>query len=97
MSIVTTTLEDRHAAVHAAIMAGPNAELQGWIDSGTAWKLEGHVGRTAMDALRDGACVLPEEPQRDYWGNQVPSYKMVSDRVGSPGSVANAEEFDAAV
>lgn len=90
----TLTLEDRYAAVHTAILEGPNAELQGWVDSGTAWKLEGHVGRTAMDALRAGALVLPPQRENDYWGNTVPSYLDVADETGSPGSVANAEAYD---
>lgn len=88
------TLKERHEAVHAAIMDGPNAQLQEWIDSGTAWMLEGHVGRTAMAALRDGAAVLPPESHHDYYGNTVPSYLDVADEIGSPGSVANAEAYD---
>lgn len=86
-------LAARYNDIHTWIMGGPNHELQQWIDDGTAWRLEGHVGRTAMDALRDGACVLPPESQLDYYGNRVPSYVMVADEVGSPGSVANAEAF----
>ena len=42
---MTTTLKERYESVHDAILAGPNRELQEWIDSGTAWLLEGHVGR----------------------------------------------------
>ena len=94
MTTSLTSLDDRYNAVHDAILAGPNAELQGWIDSGLAWQLEGFVGRTAADALASGAVVLPPEPRRDYWGSMVPSYYVVEDRVGSPGSVANAEAFD---
>jgi hypothetical protein len=86
-----TTLTDRYEAVHTTILAGPNRELQEWIDSGTAWQLEGHVGRTAMDALRNGHAVLPAERNRDYYGSTVPSYLDVRDEVDSPGSVANAE------
>jgi hypothetical protein len=47
--------------------------LQGLIDSGLAWRLEGAVGRAAMDAIRSGACVLGKEPFTDYWGNRIPS------------------------
>lgn len=94
MPTLTSELEERYAAIHAEILAGPNAQLQEWVDSGTAWKLEGHVGRTAMDALRDGALVLPPQRENDYWGNTVPSYTDVSDEVGSPGSVANAEAYE---
>lgn len=87
-------LEERHESVHAAILDGPNRELQEWIDSGTAWLLEGYVGRTASDALAAGACVLPGVRHRDYWGNTIPAYTDVYDEVGSPGSVANAEAYD---
>lgn len=87
-------LEERYEAVHVAILDGPNRELQEWIDSGTAWLLEGHVGRAAMAALTAGACVLPGDRHHDYWGNTVPSHKDVRDEIGSPGSVANAEAFD---
>jgi len=48
-------------------------QLQGLIDSGVAWKLEGAVGRAAMDAIRSGACVLGKKPFTDYWGNRIPS------------------------
>ena len=91
---MTATLQDRYESVHANILAGPNAELQGWVDSGTAWRLEGHVGRVAMDALRSGALVLGPKPTTDYWGSRIPSYIEVKDAVGSPGSVANAENYD---
>lgn len=94
MTAVAMTLEERYEAVHQAILDGPNAELQEWIDSGTAWLLEGAVGRAAMDALRAGACVLPPERHRDYYGNTVPSYLDVQDEAGSTGSVANAEAYD---
>jgi hypothetical protein len=86
-------LKERYEDVHAAILDGPNAELQELIDSGLAWRLEGFTGRMAMAALTDGACVLPDEVHSDYWGSSVPSYKVVKDEVGSPGSVANAEAY----
>jgi hypothetical protein len=92
--MTTTTLQERYESVHNAILAGPNAQLQEWVDSGTAWLLEGHVGRTAMAALTDGALVLPSSAHRDYYGNTVPSYLNVQDEIGSPGSVANAEAYD---
>lgn len=94
MSTTTATLQERYEAVHAAILDGPNAQLQEWVDSGTAWKLEGHVGRTAMAALEDGALVLGPERVTNYWGSTVPSYLDVADEEGSPGSVANAEAYD---
>lgn len=33
--------------------------LQEAIENGTAWRLEGSVGRAAADALKSGACFLP--------------------------------------
>lgn len=90
---MTKTLKERYNEVHDWIMGGPNHELQSWVDSGTAWHLEGHVGRTAMNALRSGALVLPPERHKDYYGNVVPSYEDVDNEIGSPGSVANAEEY----
>lgn len=89
-----STLQERYEAIHTTILTGPNAQLQQWIDSGLAWQLEGHVGRTAADALADGAAVLAPEPRRDYWGSSVPSYLQVEDKAGSPGSVANAEAYE---
>lgn len=94
MSALVVTLESRYEAVHAAILAGPNAQLQEWVDSGTAWLLEGHVGRTASDALAAGALVLPASRHRDYWGSTVPAYTDLLDEVGSSGSVANAEFYE---
>ena len=91
---MSSGLAERYESVHAAIMDGPNAELQGMIDSGLAWRLEGFVGRQAMEALRAGACVLPPDVQQDFYGTPVPSYLIVSDEVGSPGSVANAEAYE---
>ena len=54
------------------------------INSGMAWKLEGHVGRTAMSLIESGHCMLGEEGYRDYWGNYVPSrYEVEAGTTGS--------------
>jgi hypothetical protein len=55
------------------------------INTGQAWSLEGHVGRTAMDLIERGVCALGPEPHRDYWGNRVPSRTEV--QAGTKGSV----------
>ncbi len=69
--------------------------LQDLINSGMAWRLEGHIGRQAMDALEAGVCVLGEVAREDYWGNRVPSrYEVVP---GTLGSVAYAERMRAEV
>ena len=68
-------------------------DLQQLIDSGMAWRLEGAVGRAAMDAIEAGHCVLGPEGHRDYWGNYVPSrYEVVP---GTKGSVEYAEQMQA--
>lgn len=86
------TLQKRYKQVHDAILEGENSQLQEWIDNGQAWKLEGHVGRTASSALEAGACVLPEVPIKDYWGNTVPAHWMLEE--GTKGTVALAEEYE---
>lgn len=63
---------------------------QNLIDSGQAWRLEGSIGRAAMDHLEAGLCVLGETGHRDYYGNYVPSRTEVEP--GSKGSVQYAAE-----
>lgn len=58
--------------------------MQELINTGTAWKLEGSVGRSAMALIESGECMLGEEGHRDYWGNYVPSRHEV--KAGSKGS-----------
>jgi hypothetical protein len=60
------------------------------IDSGQAWHLEGSVGRTAMDLIERGECVLGPEGHRDFWGNYVPGRDEVDE--GTKGSVQYACE-----
>lgn len=59
-------------------------EMQSCINSGLAWHLEGTVGRNAMSLIEQGACMLGEESRKDFWGNTVPSRKMVKE--GTKGS-----------
>lgn len=66
-------------------------QIQSLIESGTAWKMEGAVGRTAMDLLRSGACFLPKQSHRDYYGNRIPSRTEVKE--GTTGSLQNAIKF----
>jgi len=61
---------------------------QALIDSGTAWRMEGHVGRTAYGLIEAGLCVLGEVGHKDYWGNYVPSRHEV--QPGTKGSVEYA-------
>jgi hypothetical protein len=60
------------------------AGYQELINTGTAWKLEGSVGRAAMALIESGECMLGEEGHRDYWGNYVPSRHEV--QPGTKGS-----------
>lgn len=66
-------------------------QLQNWINTGLAWQLKGHVGRTAMRALEDGACMLPIQQHRDYWGNLIPVRTDV--KPGTTGSYQNSAKF----
>ena len=59
--------------------------LQQLVDSGDAWRLEGSVGRAAMDAIEDGLIALGPEGHHDYYGNYVPSRDEVES--GTKGSV----------
>lgn len=65
--------------------------LQELINTGTAWKMEGSVGRTAMSALQSGACMLPKEVHYDAYGNKVPSRDMLKE--GSTGTYQNSVKF----
>jgi hypothetical protein len=47
------------------------------IDTGQAWLLEGHVGRTAMRLIEDGYCTLGPTPHRDFYGNRIPARSEV--------------------
>jgi hypothetical protein len=66
------------------------AGYQSLIDSGMAWRLEGHVGRTAMSLIEQGLCTLGEEGHRDYYGNYVPSRHEVL--AGTKGSVEYVQQ-----
>lgn len=66
-------------------------DLQGLIDSGMAWRLEGSVGRAAMRAIEEGECILGEVGHRDFWGNYVPSRYEVE--AGTKGSVEYAQRM----
>ena len=65
--------------------------LQDMINTGMVWHMEGSIGRTAMDALRMGACYLPEVPYRDYYGNKVPSRTELKD--GTTGTLALSKKY----
>ena len=58
--------------------------LQELIDSGATWRLEGSVGRAAVDAIHAGYLQLGPTGHTDYWGNYVPARHEVAP--GTPGS-----------
>jgi hypothetical protein len=65
--------------------------MQGLIESGQAWLMEGSCGRAANDYLTEGVCFLPREAHRDYWGNQVPGRDML--KPGTKGTLQNAMRY----
>ena len=67
------------------------SDMQEMINSGIAWRMEGSIGRQAMSLLECGACMLPKEIHRDYYGNQVPSRDMLKD--GTKGTFGNCKRF----
>lgn len=58
--------------------------MQIMINSGQVWRLQGSYGRSAMDAIKAGDCMLGEEEREDYWGNPVPPRAHI--KQGTPGS-----------
>ena len=66
-------------------------ELQEKIDNGSVWQMEGFMGRQAMAALESGACMLPKESFRDYYGNKVPSRDELVQ--GTKGTFQNSVEY----
>lgn len=60
------------------------------INTGQAWMMEGHVGRTADRMLEDGICILGEVGHTDYYGTPIPSRYQV--KPGTKGSFDYAKE-----
>jgi len=70
------------------------AALQDAIDSGLVWRLEGHAGRSAVDAIRAGHCMLGPTGHRDYYGNYIPSRHEVAPGLpGSPEYYENQQDW----
>lgn len=71
---------------HEAEVKDEAKQMQKLINSGAAWRLEGSVGRRAMQLIEEGLCILGPKGVRDYYGGYVPSrYEVQS---GTKGSVA---------
>ena len=65
--------------------------LQDMINTGNAWRMEGSYGRSAMDALQTGMCMLPKTAHFDFYGNRVPSRDDL--QKGSKGTYQNSVRF----
>jgi hypothetical protein len=61
------------------------------IDNGMAWKMEGSIGRQAMDLLESGACMLPKKAHYDAYGNRVPSRDDLKN--GTKGTFLNSVNY----
>lgn len=70
----------RDEVTEAEFIAG----YQALIDNGMAWRLEGHVGRTAMALIESGACILGPVGHYDAYGGYVPGRDEVEP--GTKGS-----------
>jgi hypothetical protein len=60
------------------------------INTGQAWQLEGHVGRTAMNLIEEGVCALGPSSVSDYYGNTLPGRLDVE-----PGTMGSVEFVNA--
>jgi hypothetical protein len=67
----TATTEQYYATIQKAINTG-------------LWGLQGSYGRTMMDAITEGYCMLGHNEAHDYWGNHIPSRDQV--QAGTKGS-----------
>ena len=74
----------------ASVLPQEVITLQTLINSGMVWHLEGSMGRSAMDALESGLCMLPERSFKDYWGNRVPARNELKD--GTKGTEGNVQK-----
>ena len=65
--------------------------FQNMINNGSVWQFQGSYGRTAMDLIQSGQCVLGEKSFRDYYGSKIPSRYEV--KPGTAGSVEYQQKF----
>lgn len=67
-------------ATEEEVLAG----YQELVNTGVAWHLEGHVGRTAMGLIESGKIMLGLIGHHNYWGSYIPSrYEVPPGTVGS--------------
>jgi hypothetical protein len=67
--------ETSEAEYYEAIQRSINAGM---------WGLQGSYGRTMMDAIKSGHCLLGQNDAHDYWGTHIPSRDQV--QAGTKGS-----------
>jgi len=65
--------------------------MQDAINDGSAWYLEGSIGRSAMRTLELGLTLLPKKSFLDYYGSQIPSRDML--KKGSMGTKDNCIKY----
>jgi hypothetical protein len=53
------------------------------LNSGVVWKVEGHVGKSAVEHLTAGRVMLGPTRHTDCWGNPVPSRYDIKEGRGS--------------
>ena len=58
--------------------------LQRAINSLSAWRMQGSMGRAMMGAIEAGKCMLGRTTTRDYWSNRIPARDEVE--AGTKGS-----------
>lgn len=63
--------------------------IQRAINSGM-WGLQGSYGRTMMEAINSGRCLLGPNRAKDYYGNVIPSRDDVKE--GTKGSISFVED-----
>lgn len=60
--------------------------LQKIINDGSIWNLQGVYGRSAMEAMEKGLCILGKRGFKDHYGNYVPSRSEAKE--GTKGTVS---------
>jgi hypothetical protein len=59
------------------------------------WSMQGSYGRTMMQDISDGKCLLGLKEHKDYYGNTIPSRLQVKD--GTKGSWEYVKEHNGVV
>lgn len=73
------------------LMDEETLQLQKLIQTGTAWHMEGSIGRAAMGAIECGQCFLPDISYRDFYGNKIPARSEL--KAGAKGTLELSEKY----